>query len=63
MVTSPVNMVSYETRFRSQQPKLVSTSSETKRLRLASVVSRNNETASFGVMVQPKITTLDAKQL
>jgi hypothetical protein len=57
--------MSYKTRFISKQPKvepkLVSTLSETKRL--VSVVSRNSKTAGFGVLVESKQKTLDAKQM
>ncbi len=57
--------VSYQTRFKLKEPelepKLVLTLSKTKRLFL--VVSQNSKTASFGDLVEPKITTLDAKQL
>ncbi len=58
--------MSYETQFKiSKQPKvesqLVLTLSETKRLVL--VVSQNSEAASFRVLDDPKLTTLDAKQL
>jgi hypothetical protein len=53
--------VPYKTRFRTKKPKLVSTLSKTNRL--VSVVSRNSESADFEVLVEPKLTTLDAKQL
>ncbi len=56
--------LSYETRFiqklLKQEPKLVLTLSVTKRL--VSVVSRNSETASFRVWLEPKLTPLNEKQ-
>jgi hypothetical protein len=51
-----LHRVSCETRFTSKEPKLVSILSET-------VVSRNIETASFGIFVETKLTTYVAKQL
>jgi hypothetical protein len=57
--------VSYKAWFVSKEPKLelklVLALSETKRL--LSVVLQNSETASFGFLVEPKLTTLDVKQL
>ncbi len=43
------------------EPKLALTLSETKIL--VSAVSRNSEAACFGVLVEPKLITLDEKQL
>jgi hypothetical protein len=51
--------VSYETLFVSKEPELILTLYKTKKL--VWVVLRNNKTASFGVSVEPKLTTLDAK--
>jgi hypothetical protein len=57
--------VSYKAWFVSKEPKLglklVSALSETKRL--LSIVLQNSETAGFGFLVEPKLTTLDVKQL
>jgi hypothetical protein len=57
--------VSYKAWFVSKEPKLelklVLALSEAKRL--VYVVLRNIETASFGFLVEPKLTTLDVKQL
>jgi hypothetical protein len=60
-----IHRVYYETRLIAKEPELgpqlVFTLSETKRLVL--VISRNSKTASFGVSIEPKLSTLNVKQL
>ncbi len=56
--------MSYKTRFISKEPelelKLVLTLSETKKLVM--VVLQKSKTASLGVLIEPKLKTLDMKQ-